>query len=68
MIRLSPQYIVDSQGRKKAVVIPIKEFDLLVDRLGDLDDALYLDETDEDSLEFVDYEEVRSELKKEERL
>ncbi len=68
MTRLSPQYIVDSKGRKKAVVIPIKQFDIVVDRLADLEDALFLDQADDDALEFVDYREVRAELKKEGRL
>ena len=68
MKRLSPQYIVDSNGRKKAVVLPIKEFDRLIDRLGDLEDALFLDQADEDDLEFTDYREVREELRKEGRI
>ena len=44
MPRMSTQYIVDSRGRKRAVVLSIKEFDRLMERLEELEDALALDE------------------------
>jgi hypothetical protein len=40
MARTGPQYLIDEKGRKKAVVLGIKEFRALLQRLEDLEDAL----------------------------
>jgi hypothetical protein len=33
---LHPQYVTDGEGRKKAVILPIEEFDELCARPGDV--------------------------------
>lgn len=68
MPRMSTQYIVDSRGRKRAVVLPIKEFDRLMERLEELEDALALDEAIKGVPEFIEYQKVRDELKNEGRI
>ncbi len=68
MNKASPQYIVDGKGRKKAVVLPIKEFNRLMEHLEDLEDALALDEAVKNSQEFTDYQEIRDELRQEGRI
>ena len=34
--RLHPEFVVDSQGRKKSVILPIAEFEELLEELEDL--------------------------------
>ena len=33
---LHPEYVTDSEGRKKAVILPIEEYDALLEDLEDL--------------------------------
>ncbi|HLF03921.1 MAG TPA: type II toxin-antitoxin system prevent-host-death family antitoxin [Dehalococcoidia bacterium] len=68
MPRTVTEYIVDSKGRKKAVVLPVKEFDRLMEHLEELEDALALDEAVGKAEEFTDYRQIREELKQEGRL
>ena len=68
MPRTVTEYIVDSKGRKKAVVLPDKEFDRLMEHLEELEDALALDEAVGKAEEFTDYRQIREELKQEGRL
>ncbi len=39
MVEVHPQYITDKEGNKISVVIPIKEFELLIEELEDLEDV-----------------------------
>ena len=68
MASSTPRYIVDAKGRKRAVILPISEYNRLIERLEELDDALALDEGIQNAQEFIDYEDIREELKKEGRL
>jgi hypothetical protein len=43
MVTVHPQYITDSAG-KKLVVLPIKEFNILMEELEDLDDIRLYDQ------------------------
>ena len=59
MARAATQYVIDSRGREKAVILPIKEFNRLIERLEELEDAAAL----ENAGEFTDYRQVREVLK-----
>ena len=61
----STRYIVDEKGRKRAVLLNIKEYSRLLARLEELEDALDLDEAIRQEQGFLDYHEVREELGKE---
>ena len=61
-------YVVDKRGRKKAVLLAIKEYSRLVSRLEELEDTLDLDEAVRTARSFRDYREVREDLKREGRL
>ena len=43
MLNIKPKYVVDEKGRKTAVVLSIKDYRALMQRLEDLEDALDLD-------------------------
>lgn len=40
---LHPQYITDIKGKKQAVVLPIKEYNLLLEELEELEDIKLYD-------------------------
>ena len=39
MLKINPQYLVDDKGEKTAAILTIKEFQLLMQRLEDLEDT-----------------------------
>jgi len=59
MIDVHPQYINDTKGKKSLVVLPIKEFESIMDELEELEDIRLYDEAKkEDTGErilFADY-------------
>ena len=68
MARAIAEYVVDGKGKKKAVILSIREFNRLIDRLEELEDALALDDATESDGEFTDYRQVREALKLEGKL
>ena len=44
MLKAREKYLIDERGRKTAVVLPVREYRRLMERLEDLEDALELDE------------------------
>lgn len=44
MIKVNPQYITDTAGKKISVVIPMEEFKSLMEELEELDDIRLYDE------------------------
>jgi len=62
------RYIIDEKGKKKAVLMDIKEYQQVMQRLEDLEDALDLDIAVRETRNFKDYRVIREELKKEGRL
>ena len=68
MLTINPKYIVDDKGKKTAAVLTMKEYDFLIKYLEDLEDILEMDSAVETAIDFRDYQEIRSELKKEGKL
>ena len=62
------KYVVDEKGRKKAVLLDIKEYSRLLARLEEMEDTLDLDKAIRQKQGFRDYREVREGLHKEGRL
>ena len=58
MLAIHPQYITDAAG-KKLVVLPLKEFDTIMDELEDIEDVKLYDEAkkndDGERILFSDY-------------
>lgn len=61
-VDIKPKYVVDEKGRKTAVVLSIKDYRALMQRLEDLEDALDLDRVVETATGFREYSEIRVEL------
>lgn len=59
------KYVVDGKGRKKAVLLNIKEYSRLLARLEEMEDTLDLDKAIRQKQGFRDYREVREGLQKE---
>ena len=68
MLTINPKYIVDDEGEKTATVLTMKAYDFLIKCLEDLEDILEMDSAVESATDFRDYQEIRSELKKEGKL
>ncbi len=63
MLNIKPKYVVDEKGRKTAIVLLIKDYRALMQRLQDLEDALDLDRAVETATGFRPYTEIRAELR-----
>lgn len=53
MITVHPQFITDDSGKKLSVIIPIKEFENILEELDDMDDVRLYDQakkSDEESI------------------
>jgi PHD/YefM family antitoxin component YafN of YafNO toxin-antitoxin module len=68
MATRATRYLVDERGRKRAVLLDMKEYSRLLRRLEELEDTLALDEAVRTASEFRDYGEVRSQLEHDGRL
>lgn len=44
MLTLHPKYITDSQGKKTAVILPMKDFKAILEELEELEDIKLYDE------------------------
>lgn len=62
------RYLVDERGRKRAVLLDMKEYSRLLRRLEELEDTLALDEAVRTASGFRDYRDVRTELQHEGRI
>ena len=45
MLTVNPHYITDKKGKKISVVLPIKDFNALMEELGELEDIRLYDES-----------------------
>lgn len=68
MATTSAKYLIDKKGRKKAVLLDVKEYSRLLARVEELEDTLDIDTAARTAQEFRDYTEIREELLKEGRL
>ena len=58
MLSIKPQYITDDKGNKLSVVLPIKDFNLLIEELEDLYDQRLYDEAKADNESSIPLEEA----------
>lgn len=56
------RYLVDSTGRRTAVMLSVKQFEKMVRELEDLRDAQYADEVEATAEGYIDLAELRRRL------
>jgi PHD/YefM family antitoxin component YafN of YafNO toxin-antitoxin module len=56
------QYLTDAKGKKQAVLLPVAEYDRLMEEMEELRDALVLDKRARTATRFVPYDQVRRRL------
>lgn len=59
---MKTQFITDDQGKKLAVILPIKEYNKMVDDLEELEDIRLFDEAKKGKQEFMDAEQAFREI------
>jgi len=68
MIQVKEKFLVTGSGKTAGIVLDIKTYRRLIQRLEDLEDALELDKARRAAKKFRPYHEIRTELKKAGRL
>lgn len=58
------QFVTDDHGKKLAVILPIKEYNKMVDELEELEDIKLYDAAKKGEQEFIDAEEAFKEIEK----
>jgi hypothetical protein len=61
---MQAQFVTDDQGKKLAVILPIKEYQKMVDELEELEDIKLYDAAKKGKLEFIDAEDAFREIEK----
>lgn len=61
---MSTQFVTDNHGKKLAVILPIQEYNKMLDDLEDLEDIKLYDAAKKGKQEFVDAEEAFREMEK----
>lgn len=65
MLKINPKYLVNDKGEKTNVLLSINEYQLLTQRLVDLEDSLEMDAAVQTETELRDYQDIRADLIKE---
>lgn len=60
---MAKQYIISEKGERKYVVLNISQYQKLVKKIDDLEDALDLEKAVKEAKSFRNYKEIREELK-----
>ena len=68
MIQLKEKFLVTETGRTAGIVLDVKTYRRLIQRLEDLEDALELDKARRAAKKFRPYHAIRAELQKAGRL
>jgi PHD/YefM family antitoxin component YafN of YafNO toxin-antitoxin module len=58
MITTAPQYITDRRGKRVSVILPMKEYERILEELEDQEDVRLYDEAKSEGEEYVPAEEV----------
>ncbi|WP_373523867.1 hypothetical protein [Aquiflexum sp.] len=61
---MKTQFITDDHGKKLAVILPIKEYNKMVDDLEELEDIRLYDAAKKGKQEFIDAEQAFREIEK----
>lgn len=62
MVRLHPEYVVDPQEERKAVILPMAEWMNILEELDELEDLRLYDQVKATSLESIPFEQALREI------
>ncbi len=62
MLTLHHQYIANSKGERISVIVPVKEFEGILQKLEDLEDIYLYDKAKQAPQEFVDADQALKEI------
>ncbi len=62
MIGFNGQYLVDEEGNRKAIVVPIADWQRIVEALEELEDIRAYDEAKKNPSEVIPFEQAISEI------
>jgi PHD/YefM family antitoxin component YafN of YafNO toxin-antitoxin module len=62
MVAIHPQYVVDQEQRRQAVLLPVAEWDQIVEELEELDDIRAYDEARAATQESIPFEQAVREI------
>ena len=62
--KLHPDFIVDSFNKKKAVILPIEEWKLIIEELEELDDIRSFDEANRTPSDTIPFDRAVREIRK----
>ena len=62
MVRLHPEYVVDDQDKRKAVVLPVEEWEKVIDELEELEDIRLYDVAKQEAGGSVPFEQAIKEI------
>jgi len=65
--RLKTKYVVDSKGRRTAIILPINEYERMAREIEDLRDAQFVDDAEATAEAFVELGELRKRVASEKR-
>ncbi|NBC30625.1 MAG: hypothetical protein GVY29_11635 [Spirochaetes bacterium] len=63
MVTVHPEYVVDEQNNRKAVLLPAEEWEKIVSELEELDDIRAYDATQQDSADRIPFEQAVREIR-----
>jgi len=61
---VKPRYVTDEQGRKTSVIIPLRDYESMIDGLDDLEDTCDLLKAEREATGFIPYEIFRAKFLK----
>ena len=65
MVTLHPEYVVDDNDKKKAVLLPVEEWEKVVDELEELEDIRLYDAAKGQAQETVPFDQAVKEIEQE---
>ena len=67
MVTLHPEFVVDDQQNRKAVLLPVAEWEQVVDELEELEDIRLYDSAKKSSGESVPFEQAIQEIEQDDQ-
>ena len=67
MVPLHPEYVVDDKHRRKAVLLPVEEWEQVVDELEELEDIRLYDAAKEQAGEVLPFDQAVEEIDRDRR-